>query len=213
MICQTRVIFGIGWPDWPLLATVLNRFRIDKGTVQRHREIVDEERKHKRRPHGVIKRLTDFVDSLRLIIGLRRRSGNYSSVILRNVEVGSSSQSCSLRPSSFALTNICLLQELSLRVSNLPRLECGCIVIRTTTTARSTTTCDLRAGCKMEIISSTCVDETFVTSFMHTSPSRIIDTGLAVVGLAEALHGHYLTSLPKAQLRRRRCLSVPEKSG
>jgi len=125
-------------------------FIIDKGTAQRYREIVDEERKHKRRPHGVI-RLTDFVDSLRLIIGLRRRSGNYSSVIFRNVEVGSSSQSCSLRPSSFALTNICLFQELSLRVSNLPWLECGCIVIRTTTTARSTTTCDLRAGCKWKL--------------------------------------------------------------
>jgi len=164
---------------------VLNRFRIEKGTVQRYREIVDEERKHKRRPHGVIKRLTDFVDSLRLIIGLRRRSGNYFSVILQNIEVRSSSQSSSLRLSSFALTHICLSQGLSLRVSNSPWLECGCIVIRTTTTARSTTTCDLRADFKMEITSSTCVDETFVTTFMHTSPSRIVDTGLGVVGLAE----------------------------
>jgi len=54
----------------------------------------------------------------------------------------------------------------------------------------------------MEIISSTCIDEIFVTRFMHTSPSSIVDTGLAVVGLAEALHVHYSTRLPKAQTKR-----------
>ena len=34
-----------GWPNWPLLSTVLNRLTIDKGTTKRHCEIVDEERK------------------------------------------------------------------------------------------------------------------------------------------------------------------------
>jgi len=37
----------------------------------------------------------------------------------------------------------------------------------------------------MEIISSPRVDETFVTRFMRTSPSGIVDTGLAVIGPAE----------------------------
>jgi len=38
---------------------------------------------------------------------------------------------------------------------------------------------------QMEIISSTWVDETSVTGFMHTSLSAIVGTGLAVVGPAE----------------------------
>jgi len=44
----------------------------------------------------------------------------------------------------------------------------------------------------MEIISSTSIDETSVTSFMHTSLFTLVGTGLAVVGPAEvtpwALH-------------------------
>ena len=50
--CQNRVIFGVTVPlvGLPGLYSqlVLNRFIIDKGIAQRHREMEDEERKHKR---------------------------------------------------------------------------------------------------------------------------------------------------------------------
>ena len=48
-----------------------------------------------------------FVDLPRLISGLRRRSESDTIVILRSVEVSSSSQSHSLRLSCFDFTNIC----------------------------------------------------------------------------------------------------------
>jgi len=49
----------------------------------------------------------------------------------------------------------------------------------------------------MGIISSTCVDETSVTGFMHTSLSTLVGTGLAVVGPAEVTPWALLTQATK----------------
>ena len=74
--------------------------------------------------------LVGFVDSPRLIRGLHIGRENCILVILRSVEVGSSSLSSSLCLSSLALPNICLSQGLYWHISSL---ACGYIAIPTTT--------------------------------------------------------------------------------
>lgn len=51
---RTRLIFGVSVGLVGLtglyLQPILNRFKLDRGTAQRHREIVEEERTRKREP-------------------------------------------------------------------------------------------------------------------------------------------------------------------
>jgi len=58
-------------------------------------------------------------------------------------------------------------------IPHLPCIKCGCIAFRHNLL--------LTGPLQMEMISSTCVDETFVARFMHASSSRILDTDLTVV--------------------------------
>jgi hypothetical protein len=172
--CQTRVISGvpgelvgvIGLYSQP----VLNGSTIDKGTTQKHREIVERKRE---RLHGTQKRLRGSIDSPRRISGLPKKDHKLYSRQFANVEFSSSSQSCSLRLSGFALTNICFAMAF-LGTYQIYFVECGPIAIRI---AKLRLTGRLQTGrCQKR-----CVDETIITRVTHIFSSRIVDTGLTVV--------------------------------